>query len=585
MKQKQKTKKRNGNDFFFVCKHIKFSWGLIILAVIVGCVQSVVASMIPDATANLFDGDFSSSKLISVIQTLGLSLVLGLISHFITVFAAGKSILAARTSVWEKMINARMEYYDENDPASRLSMITMDSQALGGGLVQLFVFIPTAVVLALACVLQLLGYNPKLLTILWVIVPMHIIYIVVVGNWQKRLGRDLAGQIGDLTGYLAERIRNLPMIKSFAAEQAEDENGIKAIGKLYQINKRYNAFLQAVVNSYQSLSTVISTVLAVLWGCHLLRTGQTDLTSFIAFSMYVTSINSTFLIISIVIGFVKDFHGRANRLARLIEAPTEMTQKKDVGIMEIPSGDIQAENVVFSYGNGSVPVLKDVSFVIPEGKITAIVGPSGSGKTTLIKLFEKLYKPTEGKITIAGTDIEQLNVDSWRRNISYVVQDAGVFSGTIREAMCYSIEREVLDEELEQAAQQVGLYDYIRQLPDGFDTMLANWGSSLSGGQRQRIAIARAILRNSNVLIFDEPTSALDPEAANAINRIIFESFKGKTIILISHELQYISQADQIVVLNQGNMAGAGEHDTLMKNCEVYHDLVQEQSYKEVFSA
>ncbi len=588
MKQKNETGKKKGktkkNDFFFVCKHIRFSWGLIILALVIGSVQSIVTSMVPDATANLFDGDFSTGKLLGVAQTLAISLVLGLVSYVFRVFAESKSVLAARTSVWERMINAKMEYYDANDPASRLSMVTVDAQTFGAGLVQLFVYIPTMVVLLLSCVVQLLGYSSKLLMILWLLVPMHLIYIFFVGRWQQRLGKDLAWQIGDLTGYLAERIRNLPMIKSFAAEEKEDKNGVEAAGKLFQVYKRYNVYLQAVIHSYQSLTAMISTVVSVLWGAYLLKTGQTDITSFLAFSMYVASINATFLVISIVWGFVKDFQGRANRLARLIEAPAETTGKMDSGKVDIPDGDICAEKVEFRYQENDKPVLKDISFVIPRGKVTAIVGPSGSGKTTLIKLLERLYSPTGGRITIGDVDIEETNIESWRRKLSYVVQDAGVFSGTLRQAFCYSVEREVSEEELIRVAEKIDLYDYIRTLPDGFDTLLANWGSSLSGGQRQRIAIARAMLRSSDILIFDEPTSALDPETANAICRIIFEEFQGKTVIIISHELHYVAQADKIVVVNQGRMEGSGSHDELMQACRVYHDLVQEQSYKEVFS-
>lgn len=582
MKQEKKRRKKK-NDFFFVCKHIRFSWGLIILSLVIGSVQSVVISAVPDATANLFDGDFAAGKLLGVARTLAISLVLGLASYIFRVFAESKSVLAARTSVWERMLNARMEYYDENDPASRLSMVTVDAQTFGAGLVQLFVYIPTMVVLLLSCVVQLLGYSPKLLMILLLLVPMHLIYIFFVGRWQQKLGKDLAWQIGDLTGYLAERIRNLPMIKSFAAEAREDKNGMEAAGKLFQVYKRYNVYLQVVIHSYQSLTAMISTVVSVLWGAYLLKTGQTDIKSFLAFSMYVASINLIFLVISIVWGFVKDFQGRANRLARLIEAPTEKAGRQDSGRADIPDGEICAENVEFRYQEEGRPILKNISFVIPQGKVTAIVGPSGSGKTTLIKLLERLYSPTGGKITIGDIDIEGVNLESWRRKLSYVVQDAGIFSGTLRQAFCYSVEREVSEEELIQVAEKVNMYDYIRTLPEGFDTLLANWGSSLSGGQRQRIAIARAMLRNSDILIFDEPTSALDPETANAICRIIFEEFQGKTVIVITHELHYVARADKILVVNQGSVEGSGSHDELMQDCRVYHDLVQEQCYKEVF--
>ena len=585
MKKEKKAKKRNRNDFFFVCKHIKFSWGLIIVSMIVGCVQSVVTSMVPDATANLFDGDFSPNKLWGVAQTLLISLALGLVSYIVRVFAESKSVLAARTSIWEKMLHARMEYYDENDPASRLSMITVDAQTFGNGLVQLFVAIPAMIVLMLACIFQLLLYNGKLLAILWVLIPMHIIYLILVGRYQQKLGKEYVAQIGDLTGYLAERIRNLPMIKSFAAEDIEDKNGMEAAGKLYTASRRYNVNIGGINAAYQTLSAVASTVLSVLWGCYLLRTGQTDITSFLAFSMYVGSISATFAVISTIWAFVKDFSGRANRLARLLEMPTEMEKKNASGRKEIPVGDIQVANVSFCYPKVDEAAIHDISFTIPQGKRTAIIGPSGSGKTTIIKLMERMYDPTEGKITVDGVDIRQLSLENWRRSISYVVQDAGVFSGTLRDALCYSVDRVVSDEELIQVTNKVGLYSYIQTLPDGFDTLLANWGASLSGGQRQRIAVARAMLRDSEVYIFDEPTSALDPETATSIAQIILEEFSGKTVIVVSHELNYIAGADHIVVLNQGSLIGVGAHEALMESCQVYHELVQEQSYREVFSA
>ena len=299
MKKDKKTKKRR-YDFFFVCKHIKFSWGLVILAALIGSLQSVVASMIPDATANLFDGDFSTHKLWAVVQTLVLSLLLSVGSYVVRVFAESKSVLSARNSVWERMLNAKMEYYDANDASSRLSMVTVDAQTMGAGLVQLFVFIPTAIVLILACMLQLMGYSSKLLTVLWILIPMHVAYLIFMGRWQQKLGAELACKIGDLTGYLAERIRNLPMIKSFAAEKREEENGEKVIRKLFAVMKKYNVYVGAIFTSYVSISSVVSTVLSVLWGSYLLRTGQTDLTSFLGFSMYVATINTTFLTIATV---------------------------------------------------------------------------------------------------------------------------------------------------------------------------------------------------------------------------------------------------------------------------------------------
>ena len=167
--------------------------------------------------------------------------------------------------------------------------------------------------------------------------------------------------------------------------------------------------------------------------------------------------------------------------------------------------------------------------------------------------------------------------------MSYVNQDAELFSGTIREALTYGIHREVSDAELERATKLSDIYEYIQNKPGGFDAELAIWGSAMSGGQRQRMVIARELLKNADVLILDEPTSALDAETATAISDTFFNGFKGKTIITITHELNFISHADNIIVLKHGTVEGSGRHETLLEQCPTYRKLVEEQSYQEVF--
>ncbi len=587
MAKNPKKQKKKQNDYFFMMKHIRFAWGYVALALILGVAQSAVVSALPNQTAELFNGDFNPAKLGPVFSTLIWTLVLAVGTYLFRLLAESKSTLACRNAVWEQMNRVKADYYDSHDPASLLSMVTVDAQTIGVGVVQLFVFVPTVLALALACILQLLAYEAKLLLVLVILIPLHIIYLFFIGKWQARVGKELSGTIGTLTGYLAERIRNLPMIKSFSVQERECENGQETAKKLYNVSFEYNGKLAAVVNGYQILSAVLSVILPVIWGASLLRQGEIDTPTFLAFSTYVVTINTTFLTISIIWGFVKDFAGRAYRIARLIEAPKETPiqkgkQKKKAQAAQIPQGDIQLNDLSFRYQTGS-PVLQTISAVIPAGKVTAIVGPSGSGKTTLIKLLERLYEPTEGTVTCGGTDISALDLIAWRKKLAYAVQDAAVFSGTVKEAFTYSTSEEIGQEQLEQAAKAVGMYDFIMGLPQQFDTPLSGWGGSLSGGQRQRIVIGRVLLQNADILIFDEPTSALDPEAAAAVGKLIFDNFRGKTVMIISHELSFVAGADQILMIENGQLVEAGTHSQLMQSCEAYRSLVQQQSYQEVF--
>ena len=580
---KQIKKKKRRNDFFFVARHVKFAWLYIILAVITTVAATVISSKIPDQTAQLFDGNFEMSRLWEVVRMALLSAGITAVSTALTIIAQSKSTLAARTSTWENMLRTRSEYYDSHDAGDLLSMVTFEAETVGSGIVTLLTAVPKLVTMMGISLLMIGMYDPALLKVFWIIVPMHIIYMFVVGRWQQKIGRNITAETGFMTGYLAERIRNLMMIKTFSAEPKEDANGIEASERLHKVYKSY-AWLSVVLGSYNTFSAAVSTVATVLWGCHLLKQGAINVPSFIGFMSYVTLFNAGFVFISIIWTFVKDFQGRSHRLADLVESPKEAVDKKNASA-EVPSGDIRVENLTFSYPKAETPSLKDISFTIPQGKVTAIVGPSGSGKTTLIKLMERLYTPTEGTISVADTDIQKLSLPAWRRYLSYVVQDAGVFGGTLREALCYGSENTFTDAQMQDVIAQVNLEDYVKSLPEGLDTRLGSWGGTISGGQRQRIVIARALLQNAEILIFDEPTSALDPEAANAISHMILEKFRGKTVIVISHELNYIAAADNIVVIHDGHLEGSGTHMEMMESSIVYRELVEEQSYQEVFGA
>lgn len=202
----------------------------------------------------------------------------------------------------------------------------------------------------------------------------------------------------------------------------------------------------------------------------------------------------------------------------------------------------------------------------------------------MLKLLQKLYSPCQGEIKIGDQNLENLNLIAWRNRLSYVNQGAELFSGTIRQVLTYGVNRPVSDAELESATERAGIREFIAQQPAGFDTEVAIWGSTMSGGQRQRMVIARELLKNADVIMLDEPTSALDAENAAAVSDVFFRGFAGKTIITVTHELNFIAHADQIVVVNGGKILGVGTHEKLMQTNELYRQLVQEQSYQEVFS-
>ncbi len=560
---------------------VKLSWGFIILALIVSIVYYGAVSFVPGSTAALYAGDFSMAAIMGLVVNYVCTLVLSLASSVSQLFASARSVRSARNSVWKRMIGIRTDYYNENDPGKLLSAVTSDTEAAVSLLITVIISVPSMILYLLMCLAQVSMYNKKLLAVLFVLIPVYILYAFFMGRWQYRTGRRIQMRIGGLTGFLSERIRNLTLIKSFATEKKEETAGIEASEDLYKANIQYQ-YISGILTGFTFFTDAVATVLAVLWGCLLLQRQEIDLEAWLAFFLFVPMINTVLRQISMMWGNIKKLQGRASRLGAMMEAPQE--DLREQAGKEVPQGDIVFDHVSFGY-HEEKKVLSDISLTIPQGKMTAITGVSGSGKTTILKLIEQLYTPGEGRILTGGQEIDTVNLVAWREKISYVNQDATTFGGTIRECLTYGIHRQVSEEEITEAARQAGIDQYISEQPQGMETPMAIWGNAMSGGQKQRMVIARELLKNADIILLDEPTSALDAETAAGIVDTIYRQFQGKTIVTVSHELNFIARADEIVVLKQGRVVGSGSHETLMEQCPDYRELVEEQSYEEVYEA
>lgn len=579
---KTDTEKRSGNwkQFGKFFKQVKLSWGFIALTLVFSIVYYMVVSFIPGSTAALYAGEFTTAAIMGVVINYSLTLLLSLASSILQLIAEGRSVRSARNSVWKRMMNIKTSYYNQHEPKEILSAVTSDTEITVSTLISIIIQLPTTVIYLLMCFIQVKAYSAKLLSVVFVLIPVYIIYGIFMGRWQYRMGKNIQIRIGGLTGFLTERIRNLTLIKNFAKEDAEEKAGASASEELYKANLQQK-YISGITSGYTMITEAIGVLAAVLWGCTLLRQGEIDLEAWLAFFMFVPMINTVFRRLSLMWCDIKELQGRAARLGKLMDAPQE--EMNLTGISEIKMDSIIFKNVSFGYKMDTT-VLDNVSFEIPKGKTTAIIGESGCGKTTVLRLIEHLYEPNNGTIQCGSDNIDSFSLKSWRRKLSYVAQDATIFGGTFRECLTYGIGRSVSKEELISAAKQADIYNFIMGQKEKFETNVAIWGSTLSGGQRQRLVIARELLKNADVLLLDEPTSALDAETAGAVSKTIFKNFAGKTIVTVTHELNFISEADQIIVLSHGKVAGCGTHDELMKSCVEYRELLEEQSYQEVFA-
>ncbi len=237
---------------------------------------------------------------------------------------------------------------------------------------------------------------------------------------------------------------------------------------------------------------------------------------------------------------------------------------------------IIVENLNYSYKNGD-DILKDISFSAEAGKVTAIVGPSGSGKTTLFSLLERYYQPQQGVIRLGNVPINQFSLFSWRSQIGYVSQEIPIVVGTIRDNICYGMDKKVDQAAIERVAKMAFADQFISELPNGYDTEVGERGIKLSGGQRQRIAIARAFLRDPKILMLDEATSSLDSKSEQVVQQALQNLMKGRTTLVIAHRLSTVIDSDQILFLDKGKITGSGTHEQLIRTHSLYREFAEQQ--------
>ncbi|KRE55958.1 hypothetical protein ASL11_35085 [Paenibacillus sp. Soil750] len=378
----------------------------------------------------------------------------------------------------------------------------------------------------------------------------------------------------DLQNVLVETIGSMRTVKALAAE---DE-----VRKKVESKFRLSTFVQMKSWKIGIISGSIGTVLQTLSGVTVLYAGagfiigeKLTVGELMAFSAVYALVTNAALGL---IGIWDEFQGLRIALERLDDVfETEREEVDPTGLTALPKlrGTIEFERVSFRYDSDGKNVLQNISFELAPGQTIAVVGRSGSGKSTLVNLLLKLYEPSSGSVRVDGHDLKRVQAATLRKQIGVVQQEAGLFSGTIRENIAYQIPDASMDEVM-AASMLAGAHEFIMTFPNGYDTQVGERGASLSGGQRQRIAIARALIGNPRILIFDEATSALDNESEKTIQRNMSTILQDRTTLIIAHRLSTIRHADRILVLDQGVIAESGTHEQLMAAKGLYHMLVSQ---------
>ncbi|MGN7613977.1 peptidase domain-containing ABC transporter [Magnetococcales bacterium HHB-1] len=394
--------------------------------------------------------------------------------------------------------------------------------------------------------------------------------LLSAGPYRRRLGDQYEAE-GKQQSILVESISNMETIKALALEPQQNKNWRRIAAQTVQTHFEVGR-IGAMTGQISALLQQLMMVSVIFIGVHLFFAGGVTAGALIAFNMLAARVTGPLVQL---VSLVRDFQQIRLSVEMLGHVMNQRPEQKGRGLTPPLAGEIQFEKVGFQYKD-SPWIVQDISFHVRPGQTIGLVGRSGSGKSTITRLLQGMMFAQRGVIRIDGFDIRQLDLAWLRTHTSVVLQSSALFRGTVRENIARSKPDASL-EEIASAAQMAGALEFIERLPKGFDTALEEGGNNLSGGQRQRLAIARALLRRPKLLILDEATSALDPESDYQFQRALDDIKQKRTLIIVSHRLAQVMRADQILVVDQGKIVGAGPHKQLLKSCALYAQLWQQQ--------
>ena len=427
------------------------------------------------------------------------------------------------------------------------------------------------VIKILISLIILLKINVKMTLLIYLMIPLMIYFSGHYRNKMRRAQKDQRVHIGHLNSSIEDSLLGIKVVKSFANEDVEREKFTEENNKFLGIKKRYYRSM-AGFNTINRIFDGLMYLILITSGGYFLMKGEIGPEDLIVYVMFIQSLLATVRrIIEFTEQFQKGMTG-IERFAEIMAIEPDIKDKEDALEIKNIRGEISFENVDFSYGKGEGKVLNNFSVDITPGEKLAIVGPSGAGKTTICNLIPRFYDVDSGSVTVDGIDVRDIKIKSLRENIGIVQQDVYLFSGTVKDNIGYG-KSGASDREIIEAAKLAGAYEFIKSLPNGFDTYVGERGVKLSGGQKQRISIARVFLKNPPILILDEATSALDNKSEIVVQDSIEKLSKGRTTITIAHRLTTVQNADLIIVMTREGIVERGSHQDLMAKRGYYYNL------------
>ncbi|HHT42033.1 MAG TPA: ABC transporter ATP-binding protein [Firmicutes bacterium] len=551
--------------------------------IVVNTAQLVMPKMIGNLTDLIASGDFVRGDLVRfVLLFLGLALLIAVFRYAWRINIMGtarKMEYTLRNMLFEHLQSLSTDFFNRNKTGDLMAHATNDIHAVrmafGPGIVSAVdaLFLTTVTIYMMAKTISL-----QLTLVALIPLPFMVGIGVGFGRLIHRRFRRVQEAFSLLTDRVQENFSGIRVIKGFARERREEER----FEEVNELNVQRNMELVRIHALFHPLIGFCSSIAVVLilgYGGMLVLNGSITIGDFVAFYSYLGTLIWPIMAISWVINLIQRGKASMDRLNSIFYQKSEIENPQESALNRL-EGRIEFENLTFSYPTSTEPVLQGITAEIAPGQVVGILGRTGSGKSTLLNLLLRLYDAKRGMIKLDGVDIQDISLEVLRRDIGYVPQESFLFSTTVKENIDFTATGSDL-ERVQEYAKIAQVYDNIMEFPQQFDTIVGERGVTLSGGQKQRIALARALIKEPQILILDDSFSAVDTETEEAILQNLRRVFPGKTVIIVSHRISTLKNANHILVLEEGSITQEGTHDQLTAEPGLYQELYQKQLLEE----
>ena len=550
-------------------------------------IEAVCELFLPLLMAGIIDDGINGDGGMSYIWKAGLGmLALSVLSLYSGMTAAKSSAVASqgfgrnlRGAMFDKIQDFSFADIDRFSSASLITRLTNDVNTIQMTVMMCLRMLVRAPVQLLSALVVCLFMNARLTLVIVVVIPFMCVMLWLIMRACEKLFTRFQEKIDALNDTVQENLVAIRVVKAFVRGSHERKKFKKSNDELRDAGLA--AVMRVILISPVMMLSMYAAILGIMWfGGGFVAKGELLPGELYAFFSYIVQVLMSVLMVGMCLLMLTRALACARRVVEVLEAEPDISDSPESRSLELPEsrGKVEFKNVSFKYnasGTGD-DVLHDINLTVEPGQFVAIVGGTGTGKSTLVNLIPRFYDVTEGQVLVDGVDVRDYPLEQLRDRIGMVLQTNVLFSGTVRDNLLWG-RADATDEEIERAAKDAQAYDFIKAMPQGFDTWLDQGGVNVSGGQKQRLCIARAMLRHPSILILDDSTSAVDSATEAEIRRSFSENLKDVTVIIIAQRISSVRYADKIVVLDDDHIAAEGTHDELMETSDIYREIYQSQ--------